>query len=152
MHAAKIYKELADGMTQVDNEDYDLSVNTTAADAQIIWAGQGHLVKNTKPSRGALDAFETAFNSACISLARGEYGQALVLLKRSKGMLYSSMKQLKIVLTRVIIDLCNALEDLSDEEKKLELTPIIAQEVCALINLGRIEDAMARSQELGVST
>ncbi|KAH0608288.1 uncharacterized protein H6S33_002340 [Morchella sextelata] len=133
VHAAKIYKELADGMTQVDNEDYDLSVNTTAADAQIIWAGQGHLVKSTKPNRGALDAFETAFNSACISLARGEYGQALVLLKRSK-------------------DLCNALEDLSDEEKKLELTPIIAQEVCALINLGRIEDAMARSQELGVST
>lgn len=84
-HAAKIYKELADGMTQVDNEDYDMNVNATATDAQLIWSGQGHLVKNTKASRGALDAFETAFNAACISIARGELGQALVLLKRSKG-------------------------------------------------------------------
>lgn len=77
---------VADGLSQVDNEDYDMSVNAAATDAQLVWAGSAHLVPRRKAARGALDAFETAFNAACISSARGEFGQALVLLKRSKGM------------------------------------------------------------------
>lgn len=85
-HAAEVYRLLADGMSQVDNEDYDMSVNAAATDAQLVWSGCAHLVPRGKPSRGALDAFETAFNAACISSARGELGQALVLLKRAKGM------------------------------------------------------------------
>lgn len=85
--AAEVYRLLvADGLSQVDNEDYDMSVNAAATDAQLVWAGSAHLVPGRKAARGALDAFETAFNAACISSARGELGQALVLLKRSKGM------------------------------------------------------------------
>ena len=45
----------------------------------------GDLVKNKKPGRQDLDAFETAYNAACGSIARGELGQAEVLLRRSKG-------------------------------------------------------------------
>lgn len=86
-HAAEVYRRLlADGTSQVDNEDYDMSVNAAATDAQLVWAGSAHLVPRAKPARGALDAFETAFNAACVSSARGELGQALVLLKRAKGM------------------------------------------------------------------
>lgn len=47
-------------------------------------------------------------------------------------------------------DLCNALDDLSDEDKKIEEAPIVAQEVYVLTRMGRIEDAIARSKELDV--
>lgn len=81
-----MYRQLADGTSQVDNEDYDMSVNAAATNAQLIWSGDAYLVPEGKPARGALNAFETAFNAACICSARGELGQALVLLKRSRGM------------------------------------------------------------------
>lgn len=47
-------------------------------------------------------------------------------------------------------DLCNAIEDLSDEEKKIEEAPIVAQEVYVLARMGRAEDALARSAGLDV--
>lgn len=47
-------------------------------------------------------------------------------------------------------DLCNAVEDLSDEEKKIEEAPIVAQEVYVLTRMGRTEEALARSVELDV--
>lgn len=48
------------------------------------------------------------------------------------------------------LDLCNAIEDLDEDEKKTELAPILAQEVFVLIKLGRIKDGMALSKELDV--
>lgn len=66
--------------------------------------------------------FETAFNAACGSIARGEYAQGQVCLKRAK-------------------DLCNALSDLSDEEKQAELLPITVQQVYVLTQLGKLEEA-----------
>ena len=38
-----------------------------------------------KAEREDLEVFETAYNTACISIARGELGQAEVLLKRARG-------------------------------------------------------------------
>lgn len=84
--AAEVYRQLADGTSQVDNEDYDMSVNAAATNAQLIWSGDAYLVPRGKLAKDVLNAFETAFNAACICSARGELGQALVLLKRSKGM------------------------------------------------------------------
>jgi len=69
----------------VDNEDVDLKINGGAVDAQLEWANLGHLVQNKKPGRADLEAFETAYNAACGSIARGELGQAEVLLRRSRG-------------------------------------------------------------------
>lgn len=63
-----------------------MNVNVTATDAQLIWSGHGNLVKSKK-DRGTFEVFETAFNAACSSIGRGEFGQALVLLKMSKSML-----------------------------------------------------------------
>lgn len=54
-------------------------------EAQLIWSGQGALAKSQKPGREDLEAFETAYNAACGSIARGELRQAEVLLKRAKG-------------------------------------------------------------------
>ena len=41
----------------------------------------------TKAEREDLEAFETAYNAACESIAGGELGQAEVLLKRAESML-----------------------------------------------------------------
>jgi signal recognition particle subunit SRP72 len=69
----------------VPAEAHDLRINRGAVDAQLQWAGNHDAVQNKKPGREDLDAFETAYNAACGSIARGELGQADVLLKRTKG-------------------------------------------------------------------
>ncbi|KAF1847410.1 uncharacterized protein K460DRAFT_306547 [Cucurbitaria berberidis CBS 394.84] len=118
--AAKVYKELAN--QPVENEEYDIRINSGAVDAQLEWTGQGELAQKKKPTREDLEVFETAFNAACGSIARGELGQGEVCLRRAK-------------------DLCNALSDLSDAEKQAELLPITVQQVYVLTQLGKIEDA-----------
>ena len=42
-------------------------------------------MQKKKPVREDLEAFETAYNAACESIARGELGQGEVWLKRAKG-------------------------------------------------------------------
>ena len=82
---AELYKELSTSQAAFENEENDLRINSGATDAQLEWAKQGHLVQKKKPSREDLEAFETAYNAACGSIARGELGQGEVLLKRAKG-------------------------------------------------------------------
>jgi signal recognition particle subunit SRP72 len=118
--AAALYKELA--RTPDEDAIADLRINSGAVDAQLEWAGQGHLVQKKKPEREDLDAFETAYNAACGSIARGELAQGEVLLKRASG-------------------ICSSLEDMSEEEKQAELLPIIVQQVYVLSRLGRTEEA-----------
>ena len=86
------------------------------------WTGQGELAQKKKPTREDLEVFETAFNAACGSIARGELGQGEVCLRRAK-------------------DLCNALSDLSDAEKQAELLPITVQQVYVLTQLGKVDEA-----------
>ncbi|KAF1834898.1 hypothetical protein BDW02DRAFT_638995 [Decorospora gaudefroyi] len=118
--AGKIYKELAE--QNVENEEYDIRINAGAVDAQLEWTGQGELAQKKQPTREDLEVFETAFNAACGSISRNEFGQAQVCLKRAK-------------------DLCNALSDLSQEEKQAELLPITVQQVYVLTQLGKIDEA-----------
>jgi signal recognition particle subunit SRP72 len=61
-----------------------LRINRAAINVQLEWSGKGYLVKNKKPQREDLEAFESAYNAACVSVARAEFGQAEVLLKRAK--------------------------------------------------------------------
>lgn len=83
--AATIYKDLAASQSAIENEESDLRINSGATDAQLEWRRQGHLVQKRKPGREDLEAFETAYNAACGSIARGELDQGEVLLKRAKG-------------------------------------------------------------------
>ena len=62
-----------------------MRINSGAIDAQLEWKRQGDLVLKKKPGREDLEAFETAYNAACGSIAREELGQGEVLLKRAKG-------------------------------------------------------------------
>ncbi|KAH8704684.1 hypothetical protein GQ44DRAFT_716450 [Phaeosphaeriaceae sp. PMI808] len=118
--AAKVYKELAN--QPIDDEEYDIRINSGAVDAQLEWTGQGELAHKKKPTREDLEVFETAFNAACGSIARGELAQAEVCLKRAK-------------------DLCNAISDLTEAEKQAELWPIDVQQVYVLTQLGKLEEA-----------
>lgn len=83
--AAQLFTQLAAGGRGVAHEDMDLRINNSAVNAQLEWSGKGDLVESKKPEREDLEAFETAYNAACGSIARGELGQAEVLLRRSKG-------------------------------------------------------------------
>ncbi|KAI9780084.1 MAG: Signal recognition particle core component [Geoglossum umbratile] len=130
--AAEIYKQLSkDPSGAVENEDNDLRINSKAIDAQLEWSGQGQFVQKERPSREDLEVFEVAYNAACGSIARGELGQGGVLLRRAKGV-------------------CNALEELSDEEKIAELLPIAVQQIYVLIKLGKIQEAERLSSEISI--
>lgn len=118
--AAKVYKELANH--GVEDEAFDININSGAVDAQLEWTGQGELAQKKKPTREDLEAFETAFNAACGSISRGELAQGEVCLKRAK-------------------DLCNAVSDFSEEEKKAEIMPITVQQVYVLTQMGKIDEA-----------
>jgi signal recognition particle subunit SRP72 len=125
--AAQLYRDLAS--QPEDDAVADLKINSGAVDAQLQWAGQEDLVSKSKPDCSDLEAFETAYNAACGCIARGELGQGEVLLKRAK-------------------DLCNSLEDLTDEDKQTEILPITVQQVYVLARLGRAEEAQKVAREV----
>ncbi|CUS07705.1 unnamed protein product [Tuber aestivum] len=131
--AAGIYAGLSRGGYQAENEDYDMSVNISATNAQLVWANGSAASggKGNKVDRSALDSFETAFNSACGAIARRAFEQALVLLKRAR-------------------ELGLLLEDLSEEERKVEVAPVLAQEAYVLAKMGRWKEALERSKELDI--
>jgi signal recognition particle subunit SRP72 len=82
---AEIYAELCRDAASVASEEHDLRINTWATDAQLQWKGLPEAVRHTRPTRDDLEAFETVYNAACLSIAKGEFGQAGILLKRAKG-------------------------------------------------------------------
>ncbi|KAK6000099.1 hypothetical protein QM012_004087 [Aureobasidium pullulans] len=121
--AAELYRKLSAQRGAVDNEDMDLRINTGATYAQLEWAGRASADAPQKPAREDMEAFETAYNAACQSIARDELGQAEVLLRRAK-------------------ELCEASE-MDQEEKDAEIVPISIQQLYVLIRQGRLEDAQA---------
>lgn len=115
-----MYRELAS--QGVKDEEYDIRINSGAVDAQLEWSGQGELAQKKKPEREDLAVFETAYNAACGSIARAEYAQGEICLKRAKN-------------------LCEALSDLSEAEKQAEILPITVQQVFVLTQMGRVDEA-----------
>jgi signal recognition particle subunit SRP72 len=83
--AKQLYEQLSQPSTDAQNEESDLRINGAAVEAQLEWKGLGHLVGKRRPSREDLESFEGTYNEACKSIARGEVGQAEILLKRAKG-------------------------------------------------------------------
>lgn len=122
-----LYKRLRG--QKIPSEEFDLRVNQGAIDAQSHWLGLSDVSSARKLGREDLEAFETAYNAACGSIARGEYGQAEVLLKRSK-------------------ELCKHSEDLTDQQKADELLPISVQQLFVLLSLGKITEAETLAAEI----
>jgi signal recognition particle subunit SRP72 len=132
--AAAIYRDLPTEDGGRAGEENDLKINTLATNAQLQWKGQGYLVdeQQRQPSREDLEAFETAYNSACGCIARGDFSKASVLLKRAR-------------------DLCEASEDLTDDEKKAELLPLLTQHAYVLTQLGKDAEATALQKSIILS-
>lgn len=125
--AAELYAQLSSPASA--NEEADLKINSGAVNAQLEWKGLGHLVER-KPER--TDTFESAYNAACVSIGRGQLGLGEALLRKA-------------------VDLCNASEYLSDEEKKSERLPIIVQHIYVLAQQGREDDARKLSKTIDIS-
>ncbi|KAH7416893.1 hypothetical protein BKA64DRAFT_701681 [Cadophora sp. MPI-SDFR-AT-0126] len=132
--AARIYQELSSQSAAIEGEENDLRINSSAADAQLEWQGNGDKVEPSrkKPSREDLEAFETSYNSACGCIARGDLGPGSVLLKRAR-------------------DLCEALDELSDEEKRAEVLPIMVQQAYVFTKLGKLEEAEALQRMINIA-
>ncbi|PSS28385.1 hypothetical protein M430DRAFT_39025 [Amorphotheca resinae ATCC 22711] len=132
--AARIYKELSAQPAGVEGEENDLRINSAAVDAQLEWQGNGDRIEESrkKPGREDLEAFETSYNAACGCIARGELNAGSVLLKRAR-------------------DLCEALDELSDEEKRAEVLPIMIQQAYVFTKLGRLEEAEALHKMINIA-
>ncbi|KAK4679577.1 Signal recognition particle subunit SRP72 [Podospora pseudoanserina] len=133
--AAAIYRDLKDDTEGANyGEENDLRINLTAADAQLQWQGKEWAVpeEEKQPAREDLEAFETAYNAACICISMGDYTKASVLLKRSR-------------------DLCEATEDLNEEEKKAELVPILMQQAFVFTKLGKLDEALSLQNAINLS-
>jgi signal recognition particle subunit SRP72 len=132
--AARIYKELSSQDAGIEGEENDLKINSSAVDAQLEWQGNGDKVEESrkKPGREDLEAFETSYNAACGCIARGDLASGSVLLKRAR-------------------DLCEALDELSDEEKRAEVLPIMVQQAYVFTKLGKLEEAEALQKMINIA-
>lgn len=127
--SAQLYDELRHTHAPIDNEENDVRINGGANDAQLEWSKHGDMVRRKKTGREDLEAFELAYNAACASIARGELAQGEMLLRRSQN-------------------LCNSLEDLTENEKIAELLPIRVQQLYLLIRMGKSEEARTLTSEI----
>ncbi|KAI1468948.1 uncharacterized protein F4812DRAFT_352676 [Daldinia caldariorum] len=132
--AADAYRHLLEEQRGLAGEENDLNINLLATNAQLEWNGLGHLLREQErqPSRDHLEAFETAYNAACTCIARGDLNRASVFLKRAQ-------------------DLCEASEDISADEKKTELLPIMVQQAYVLTRLGKEAEAAALHKSIVIS-
>jgi signal recognition particle subunit SRP72 len=132
--AAKLYKELAAEAGPIEGEENDLRINSSATDAQLEWQGNGDKVEQSrkKPGREDLEAFETSYNAACGCIARGDLAAGSVLLKRAR-------------------DLCEALDELTDDEKKAEVLPIMVQQAYVFTKLGKLEEAEVLEKMISIA-
>lgn len=103
-----------------NDEGHDLRINLSAICAQVIH--QGGELADPSLDEGEPDTFELAYNAACISIARGRLERGVRLLSLA---------------TR----LCDAFDDLSDEEKQVEMVPILVQQAYAYSRLGMHKEA-----------
>ncbi|PWY87717.1 signal recognition particle protein [Aspergillus heteromorphus CBS 117.55] len=129
--AAEIYDELFQAEASQLNEENDLRINAWATDAQLQWKGYPEFVRHNRPTREDLEAFETVYNAACLSIAKGEFRQGEVLLKRAK-------------------ELCRTSEDLTPEDRNAELLPIAVQQLYVLLRQGKSEEAQSVLEEISV--
>ncbi|EFX01135.1 signal recognition particle [Grosmannia clavigera kw1407] len=135
---ASLYGELSEGGGNGENDDItgealDLRINTLATAAQVSWlepTAAGARSNADVGRRQDLETFETAYNAGSALLAGGDAARASVLLRRAQ-------------------QLCEASEELSDDDKRAELLPILVQQAYALTRLGRHGDAAALHRGLG---
>ncbi|ERT02382.1 signal recognition particle subunit SRP72 [Sporothrix schenckii 1099-18] len=120
-------------------ESTDVRINALAVSAQRAWQGRGSTTVSAGQDsaldagrREDLESFEAAYNAGCVAVARGDVAKASILLRRAQ-------------------QLCEASDELSDEDKRAELLPILIQQVYTLTRLGRHDDAAALQKAIDAS-
>ncbi|EXK44125.1 signal recognition particle subunit SRP72 [Fusarium oxysporum f. sp. lycopersici 4287] len=116
--ACNIYSRLLD--TDPADEENDISINLRAAFAQSSWLGYS---VTDKISVQDSDGFELCYNAACAYIANGSLETAADLLQRASR-------------------LCDASDDLTDEDKQAEMRPILAQQAYVFAKLGKLKEAL----------
>ena len=122
----EIYRKLQ--QDRLAEEDYDIKVNLAGAEAQSQWRGS---TVSRRPGAEDLQQFETAYNAACGSIARQEFPQAEMLLKRARS-------------------LCEQHGELDDDQKAEELLPIKTQQLYVYLVQGKTNEADAIANEMSV--
>lgn len=132
--ASKLYTDLREREPKIDGEDNDLRINSLAVDVQLEWTGKGDKIEESRKQlqRADLEAFETTYNAACGCVARGDLEAGSALLKRAR-------------------DLCDGLDELTDDEKRAEILPIMVQEAYALTKLGKRDEAAAIQRQIEIA-
>lgn len=102
------------------DEENDLSINIRAAAAQSQWLGYPILSSTSAQDH---DGFELCYNAACAAIARGSLDNASELLQRA-------------------IRLCDASDELTEEDKQAEMRPILAQQAFVYAKLGKLREAL----------
>lgn len=124
--AKKLYQDLLkDG---AGNEESDITINIAATDAQAEW--QGAPLSSAAPEEQDFDTFELCYNAACACIARGSFDTAENLLQKAKV-------------------LCDNSDELSDDEKRSEMRPILTQQAYVYVQQGREKEASDLYQSLG---
>jgi signal recognition particle subunit SRP72 len=128
-NAENIYRHLLD--TDPANEESDLKINISAAVAQSQWTGIPSSSPTVAPD--TLDTFELCYNVACGELARGNTSAALTLLQRAAV-------------------LCENSDELTEEDKKIELRSIRAQQAYLFAKIAKPSSALEVYEMLGPPT
>lgn len=84
-HATEVYGRLLSASSDDADMDSDLRINKRATDAQLAWARTAPESAKLKLERGDLEQLETAFNTACCHIARGEMKEAEYKLRVARG-------------------------------------------------------------------
>lgn len=116
--AASIYRRLLDA--EPGEEVNDMTINLRAALAQSEWQG---FPSSSRPAVTDSDGFELCYNAACTFIARGSLEDALNLLQRA-------------------LRLCDASEDLTEEDKQAEMRPILAQQAFVYAKMGKLKESL----------
>ncbi|KAJ2901314.1 hypothetical protein MKZ38_001981 [Zalerion maritima] len=106
---------------QRSDEDVDLAVNALATYAQMQWRIGGCPPSIESLADQVPDSFEAVFNQGCFALAQGHLDDAVEVIGRSAAMCLAS--------------------DLSDDDKRVEMIPILIQQTYALTRLEKFEEA-----------
>ncbi|VUC34083.1 unnamed protein product [Clonostachys rosea] len=122
----EIYQKMLDN--DVAGEENDLNINIKAAIAQGEW--QGTASSELPVDHEELDTFEVCYNVACYYIAQGDLSRAAELLKRA-------------------VKLCDASDDLTEEDKEAEMQPILAQQAYVYAKLGKVKESLDLLTSLG---
>ena len=116
--ARELYSRLLDA--DAESEDNDISINLRACKAQAQWHQPAAPDDREEPTP---DTFELCYNAACAQIAGGAFETAAGLLERA-------------------LSICEASDDLAEEEKQTEMRPMQAQQAFAYAKMGRVKEAV----------